>query len=91
MRVRFGGVERCGRAIDLRDVDVTADAVLRAVRDPDDGRVVAPPPRTGGGGGFAAGPRLHDRVGFAASRRHRFDRPGGRCGGPLAVCETEYD
>jgi hypothetical protein len=63
MRVRFGGVDRRGRAIDLRDVDVTADAVLRAVRNPDD-RVVAAPPRTGESGRVAAGPGLHDRVGL---------------------------
>jgi hypothetical protein len=64
MRVRVGGVERRGRAIDLRDVDVTADAVLAAVRDPDDDCLAAPPPRTVEGDGVAAESSLHERVGF---------------------------
>jgi len=91
MRVRFGGVERCGRAIDLRDVDVTADAVLRAVRDPDDGRVVAPPPRTGGGGGFAAGPRLHDRVGLLHRGATVSTVPAVAAAARSRCATTEYD
>ncbi|MEF8842226.1 MAG: hypothetical protein V5A62_11470 [Haloarculaceae archaeon] len=52
MRVRLGGVERTGRAVDLAEGDVGPSTVLRAVRDPDDGRIVCP----------ESGP-AHERVG----------------------------
>lgn len=64
MRVNFGGVERRGRAIDLRDADVAPAAVRRAVRDPDDDRVVAAPPGWAGGSRFVAERSPHERVGF---------------------------
>lgn len=53
MRVAFGGVERRGRAIDLRDEPVSAETVVAAVRDPDDGRVECSPPQA-----------VHGRVGL---------------------------
>lgn len=53
MRVRLAGVQRCGRAIDLRDATASAETVLEAVRDPGDDRIAC------------AGPRpVHERVGF---------------------------
>ena len=53
MRVEFGGVERRGRAIDLRDAPVSAEDVVAAVRDPTDDRIVCPPPQS-----------VHERVGL---------------------------
>lgn len=53
MRVQFSGVERRGRAIDLRDDPVTAEEVVMAVRDQADDRVVCPPPQA-----------VHERVGL---------------------------
>lgn len=53
MRLAFAGVERRGRAIDLRDVDVSAEAVLAAIRDADDERLACASPRP-----------VHERVGF---------------------------
>jgi hypothetical protein len=52
MKVRFGGVERHGRAVDLRGCDATLSEVAAAVRGGDDDRVGCPPP----------GP-VHERVG----------------------------
>jgi hypothetical protein len=52
VRVRFDGVERSGRAVDLSGRNVDPRAIVRAVRDPDDDRVACPDP------GMA-----HDRVG----------------------------
>lgn len=62
MRVRFGGVERRGPAIDLRDVDVSAQTVARAVRDREDHRVTPPPRQANGQRSNTAS--LHERVGF---------------------------
>lgn len=53
MRVDLAGVERRGRAIDLRDVDVAAESVLAAIRDADDERVKCASPQP-----------VHERVGF---------------------------
>jgi hypothetical protein len=53
VRVRLGDGERVGPAVDLVGCDVDPSTVLRAVRDPGDGRVVCPEP----------GP-VHDRVGL---------------------------
>ncbi|MCG1004281.1 MULTISPECIES: hypothetical protein [Halobacterium] len=53
MRVDLAGGERCGRALDLRDVNVTAASVAAAVRDADDDRVACASPRP-----------VHERVGF---------------------------
>ncbi|MGB9964560.1 hypothetical protein [Halobacterium hubeiense] len=53
MRVEFAAVQRRGRAVDLRDAAVGADAVLAAVRDPDDDRVACARPQP-----------VHERVGF---------------------------
>lgn len=64
MRVRFGGIERRGRAIDLRDADVAAEAVLCAVRNPDDDRVLAAPPGAPGANGFVEETSLHEHMGF---------------------------
>jgi hypothetical protein len=52
MRTRFGGIERRGRAVDLRGCDVAASEVAAAVRDASDDRVACRPPG-----------RLHERVG----------------------------
>lgn len=52
MRVSFAGVERTGRAVDLRDGPVGADAVAAAIRDPEDDRVRCQRPKAG-----------HERVG----------------------------
>ncbi|GAA0261697.1 DUF7856 family protein [Halobacterium noricense] len=53
MRVDLADVERHGRAIDLRDVDVAAEAVLAAIRDADDERIECASPQP-----------IHERVGF---------------------------
>jgi hypothetical protein len=52
MRVRFGGAERRGRAVDLRDCGVTAGGAAAAVRKQSDDRVACQPPG-----------RVHERVG----------------------------
>lgn len=44
MKVALGGVQRRGRAVDLRSVDVTASEVAAAVRDPGDDRVCSQRP-----------------------------------------------
>lgn len=53
MRLRLGGVERTGPALDLRDTDIATATVLDGIRTPDDDRV-----RCGAPG------RVHERVGF---------------------------
>ena len=53
MRLFFPGVERRGRALDVRDTDVPTESVLAAVRDPGDDRVACARPRA-----------VHERVGF---------------------------
>lgn len=53
MRVRLAGVERQGRAVDLRDAGVTAETVLEAVRDPENDRIACADPQP-----------VHERVGF---------------------------
>jgi hypothetical protein len=53
MRIRFAGVERRGPAVDWRDADVDATALLDAICDPTDERVRCAAP----------GP-VHERVGF---------------------------
>lgn len=67
MRVRVGGVERSGRAVDLRDVDVPPRVVLRAVRDPDDHRAACAPPKRVGERATRGAETLHDRVGHLHS------------------------
>lgn len=64
MRATFEGVERRGAAIDLRDVDVSPQTVLRAVRDPHDERVVAPAPATESDDPLGTEGSLPERVGF---------------------------
>lgn len=44
MKLRLGGVERRGRALDLRGHGVDPETVLHAIRDPNDRRVVCPSP-----------------------------------------------
>lgn len=53
MRVDLAGVERRGRAVDLRDVDVSAETVLTAIRDSGDERIAC-----------ASAQPVHERVGF---------------------------
>lgn len=53
MRVRLAGIERRGRAVDLRDIDVSAETVLETIRDPADDRIACAGPRS-----------IHERVGF---------------------------
>ncbi len=53
MRVDLAGVERRGRAVDLRDVDVSAESVVTAIRDADDDRIACASPQP-----------VHERVGF---------------------------
>ncbi|SEW19353.1 DUF7856 family protein [Halobacterium jilantaiense] len=57
MRVSLAGVERRGRALDLRDADVESGAVVDAIRDPEDECVRCQPPR-----------RVHERVGVLHRR-----------------------
>ena len=52
MRVSLAGVERTGRALDLRDTPVTPAEAAAAVRDPDDERVRCQPPQP-----------VHERIG----------------------------
>ena len=52
MRLALGGVERTGRALDLRDATVGPAEVAAAIRDPEDERARCQPPRD-----------VHDRVG----------------------------
>jgi hypothetical protein len=53
MRVALGGVERRGRALDLRDAAIAGEAAVAAVRDPSDDRIDCPPPQA-----------VHERVGL---------------------------
>lgn len=52
MRVALGGVERTGRALDLRDAAVDLDDLAGAIRDPEDDRFHCQPPQA-----------VHERVG----------------------------
>lgn len=52
MRVALAGVDRRGRALDLRDVELTPERVATMVRNPDDDRVACAPPQP-----------VHERVG----------------------------
>ena len=52
MRVSLDGVERTGRALDLRDLSVGPETVAAAIRDPEDGRLRCQHPRP-----------VHERVG----------------------------
>ncbi|MFB6270697.1 MAG: hypothetical protein ABEH83_12175 [Halobacterium sp.] len=90
MRVRFGGVERRGPAVDLRDVDVTAQTVERAVRDPDDDRVTAAPRPSAGPvpDGAAA---LHERVGFLHQEMSVATVPAVAAAARSWGATTEYD
>jgi hypothetical protein len=53
MRVSFGGVERTGRALDLRDAAVGPDEVAAAIRNPGDDRIQCQRPED-----------VHERVGI---------------------------
>ena len=53
MKLSFPGVERRGRALDVRDAEVPTESVVAAVRDPDDDSVACARPRA-----------VHERVGF---------------------------
>ncbi|MFC7176784.1 hypothetical protein [Halosegnis marinus] len=44
MRLRVGGLDRSGRALDVREANLDAERVVRAVRDPADDRVRCPRP-----------------------------------------------
>lgn len=90
MRARFGGVGRRGPAIDLRDVDVSARSVVRAVRDRGDNRVT-PPPRQPSGQRASNTASLHERVGFLRPGMNVAIRPAVAAAARSRGETTEHD
>ncbi|WP_336035993.1 hypothetical protein [Halobacterium yunchengense] len=90
MNVRFAGVDRSGPAVDLRDADVDAETVVRAVRDPDDDRVRGPDPETGARALFDPA-ALHERVGFLRRGTSVAVVPAVAAAARSRGASTEYD
>ncbi|NIB98011.1 hypothetical protein [Halobacterium sp. R2-5] len=80
MRIRLAGVERRGRAVDLRDVDVSAQTVLEAVRDPEDDRIACASPQP-----------VHERVGFLHRRTSISTAAAVAAAARSRGATTEYD
>lgn len=91
MRVRFDGVERRGQALDLRDLDISPETVLQAIRDPDDERVRAGTPETEPDGRVGGVSGLHRRVGFLRSDMTVSPVPAVAAAARTRGASTEHD